>query len=99
MRIAAGRSFGTQAAFIAIPVNFASLGCDVLISATLCWMFHAHRSGMKRSNSIINKLIIFAINRAIAMSLCSALTVALINNEAQAPGGERPFYQSVTGGQ
>ncbi|PPQ86169.1 hypothetical protein CVT25_005446 [Psilocybe cyanescens] len=60
--------------------NISSLGCDVLISATLCFIFHAHRSGMKKSDSLINKLIIYTINRAIATSLCSLLTVVLFQS-------------------
>ncbi|KAF4618344.1 hypothetical protein D9613_011693 [Agrocybe pediades] len=51
--------------------------CDILISATLCWIFHSHRSTLKRTNSLISKLILYAINRAIATSLCALLTVFL----------------------
>ncbi|KAF9557290.1 hypothetical protein CPC08DRAFT_819964 [Agrocybe pediades] len=51
--------------------------CDIIISVTLCWIFHSHRSTLKRTNSLISKLIFYAINRAIATSLCALLTVFL----------------------
>ncbi|KAF9526363.1 hypothetical protein CPB83DRAFT_908473 [Crepidotus variabilis] len=51
--------------------------CVLLISATLCYIFHFHRSGNKRTDSIVNKLIIYAIERAIATSLCAILSVLL----------------------
>ncbi|KAF9528886.1 hypothetical protein CPB83DRAFT_853375 [Crepidotus variabilis] len=50
---------------------------DITISATLCYIFHSHRSQIQRTNSIINKLITYAINRAMATGICTLLTVLL----------------------
>ncbi|KAF9522822.1 hypothetical protein CPB83DRAFT_916684 [Crepidotus variabilis] len=50
---------------------------DIIISATLCWIFHKNRSEIRRTNSMINKLITYAINRAIATGVCTLLTVLL----------------------
>ncbi|KAF9521250.1 hypothetical protein CPB83DRAFT_398891 [Crepidotus variabilis] len=51
---------------------------DIIISATLCWIFHKNRSEIRRTNSMINKLITYAINRAIATGVCTLLTVLLV---------------------
>ncbi|KIJ40782.1 hypothetical protein M422DRAFT_256204 [Sphaerobolus stellatus SS14] len=41
---------------------------------TPCCVFHSHRSGLKRTDSLVNRLKIYAINRAIATSVCAFLT-------------------------
>ncbi|KIJ35378.1 hypothetical protein M422DRAFT_262338 [Sphaerobolus stellatus SS14] len=48
--------------------------CDILITIALCCVFHSHRSGLKRTDSLVNRLIIYAINRAIATSVCALFT-------------------------
>ncbi|KAF9526362.1 hypothetical protein CPB83DRAFT_896199 [Crepidotus variabilis] len=54
-----------------------AVAADLIISSTLCYIFHSHRSTLKSTNSMINKLITYAINRAIATSVCAVLSVAL----------------------
>ncbi|EAU83007.2 hypothetical protein CC1G_08944 [Coprinopsis cinerea okayama7 len=51
--------------------------CDILITVVLCWAFHSHRSGTRRTNSLVDKLIIYAINRGSATSICALLNVLL----------------------
>ncbi|KAF9523282.1 hypothetical protein CPB83DRAFT_697189 [Crepidotus variabilis] len=50
---------------------------DIIISATLCYIFNANRSPMGRTNSMINKLITYTINRALATSFCAVSSVIL----------------------
>ncbi|KAF9529830.1 hypothetical protein CPB83DRAFT_851647 [Crepidotus variabilis] len=50
---------------------------DIIISATLCYIFHTNRSGLGRTNSMINKLITYAIIRAIATSFSAVMAVIL----------------------
>ncbi|KAF9522480.1 hypothetical protein CPB83DRAFT_840454 [Crepidotus variabilis] len=52
---------------------------DIIISATLCWIFHKNRSEIRRTNSMINKLITYAINRAIATGSEIRRTNSMIN--------------------
>ncbi|KIJ40055.1 hypothetical protein M422DRAFT_257125 [Sphaerobolus stellatus SS14] len=51
--------------------------CDILISISLCYVLHSHRSGIKRTDSLINRMMIYAINRGIATSICALLGVIL----------------------
>ncbi|KIJ45015.1 hypothetical protein M422DRAFT_30180 [Sphaerobolus stellatus SS14] len=51
----------------------ATAACDILISISLCYVFHSHRSGIKRTDSLINRMIIYAINRGIVTSICALL--------------------------
>ncbi|KAJ2912425.1 hypothetical protein MD484_g7978, partial [Candolleomyces efflorescens] len=51
--------------------------CDIIITASLCWIFRSHRSGIKRTNTLIEKLQIYAINRAAATSVAVTLEVFL----------------------
>ncbi|KIJ45010.1 hypothetical protein M422DRAFT_30178 [Sphaerobolus stellatus SS14] len=51
----------------------ATAACDILISISLCYVLHSHRSGIKRTDSLINRMIIYAINRGIVTSICALL--------------------------
>ncbi|KIJ30920.1 hypothetical protein M422DRAFT_267532 [Sphaerobolus stellatus SS14] len=51
----------------------ATAACDILISVSLCYVLHSHRSGTKRTDSLINRMIIYAINRGIVTSICALL--------------------------
>ncbi|KAL7284869.1 hypothetical protein ACG7TL_002182 [Trametes sanguinea] len=44
--------------------------CDILISAGLCYFFHTSRTGIKRSDALIDKLIGFTIQRGLITSFC-----------------------------
>ncbi|KIJ44985.1 hypothetical protein M422DRAFT_251624 [Sphaerobolus stellatus SS14] len=51
----------------------ATAACDILISISLCYVLHSHRSGIKKTDSLINRMIIYAINRGIVTSICALL--------------------------
>ncbi|KIJ45011.1 hypothetical protein M422DRAFT_30179 [Sphaerobolus stellatus SS14] len=55
----------------------ATAACDILISISLCYVLHSHRSGIKRTDSLINHMIIYAINRGIVTSICALLATFL----------------------
>ncbi|KIJ44944.1 hypothetical protein M422DRAFT_30164 [Sphaerobolus stellatus SS14] len=55
----------------------ATAACDILINISLCYVLHSHRSGIKRTNSLINRMIIYAINRGIVTSICALLGASL----------------------
>ncbi|KAJ3008789.1 hypothetical protein NUW54_g3026 [Trametes sanguinea] len=46
--------------------------CDVFITAGLCYYLHTNKSGVKRSNSLIDKLMIYAVQRGIITLICQA---------------------------
>jgi len=51
--------------------------CDVVITITLCWLLNTSRSGIKRTDGIVNMLILYAINRGAATSLAAVMNLIL----------------------
>ncbi|PIL34889.1 hypothetical protein GSI_02676 [Ganoderma sinense ZZ0214-1] len=49
-----------------------SVLCDVLIVAALSYYLHSKRTGFKRTNSMIDRLIIYAVNRGVLTTICQA---------------------------
>ncbi|PIL35021.1 hypothetical protein GSI_02808 [Ganoderma sinense ZZ0214-1] len=52
--------------------NGLSVVCDVLIAVTLSYYLRSKRTGFKRTDSIINRLIIYAVNRGALTAMCQA---------------------------
>ncbi|KAF9550766.1 hypothetical protein CPC08DRAFT_823265 [Agrocybe pediades] len=56
--------------------------CDVSISLGFSIILYSHRSGIKRTNSLVNKLILYAINRAVATGVCAIIATALLSKQS-----------------
>ncbi|KAL1659300.1 hypothetical protein GGG16DRAFT_110514 [Schizophyllum commune] len=56
---------------LSVSVNALAAAGDVLIAIILCTLLHRSRTGFSRSDTIINKLIIFAVNTGMLTSLCA----------------------------
>ncbi|KAJ7132208.1 hypothetical protein C8R44DRAFT_45007 [Mycena epipterygia] len=54
---------------LSITVNALAAGGDVLIAAILCFLLLRSRTGFKRSDTIIKKLVVFFINTGLITSL------------------------------
>lgn len=52
--------------------NGLSVLCDVIIAVALSYYLHSKRTGFKRTDSIINRLIIYAVNRGALTAICQA---------------------------
>lgn len=52
-------------------VNALSVAADATIALTLVFLLHKIRSGFKRSDTLINKLIAYAINTSLVTGICS----------------------------
>ncbi|KAM5536926.1 hypothetical protein V8D89_009473 [Ganoderma adspersum] len=52
--------------------NALSVVCDIIITAALSYYLHSKRTGFERTNSMINRLIIYAINRGTLTAICQA---------------------------
>ncbi|KAM5536927.1 hypothetical protein V8D89_009474 [Ganoderma adspersum] len=52
--------------------NGSSVLCDIIITAALLYYLNSKRTGFKRTNSIINRLIIYAVNRGTLTAICQA---------------------------
>ncbi|KAI3600724.1 hypothetical protein WG66_014177 [Moniliophthora roreri] len=61
--------------WLSILVNALAAAGDVYIAATLCWLLQNSRTGFRRSDTIIKKLILFTVNTGALTSLC-AITAA-----------------------
>ncbi|KAF8067054.1 hypothetical protein FPV67DRAFT_1226533 [Lyophyllum atratum] len=64
---------------ITISINALSTAADVVIAGSLCYMLHKARTGFKKSDSMINRLMLFVVNTGVLTSCCAiASLVALI---------------------
>ncbi|OBZ76870.1 hypothetical protein A0H81_02923 [Grifola frondosa] len=51
--------------------------CDIAITASLCYYFHYQKSGFKPTDTILDKLIVYTINRGIMTFVIQTLNMAL----------------------
>jgi len=56
---------------LTITINALSTTVDVIIAATLCWLLNKSRTGFKRSDNIINKLMLFVVNTGVLTTACA----------------------------
>ncbi|KAH9855309.1 hypothetical protein C2E23DRAFT_615472 [Lenzites betulinus] len=59
---------------LSIAVNSIAAAGDIVIAAILCVILHKSRTGFRKSNILINKLMIFAVNTGALTSICATLT-------------------------
>ncbi|KAG7445653.1 uncharacterized protein BT62DRAFT_171651 [Guyanagaster necrorhizus] len=55
----------------------ATAACDLLITATLCWILNKKRTGIKMTDTLLDNLIILAINRGAVTSLAALFNLIL----------------------
>ncbi|KAJ7584711.1 hypothetical protein C8J56DRAFT_1054190 [Mycena floridula] len=63
---------------ISITVNGLAAAGDVIIAAALSFFLHTSRTGFRRSDTMINKLIVFAVNTGFLTSLCAIASLISI---------------------
>ncbi|EDQ99371.1 uncharacterized protein LACBIDRAFT_316568 [Laccaria bicolor S238N-H82] len=64
---------------LTITINALSSATDVLIAVSLCIMLHNARTGFKKSDTIINRLMIFIVNTGVLTTTCAiAALIALV---------------------
>ncbi|KAL9709437.1 hypothetical protein Ac2012v2_007172 [Leucoagaricus gongylophorus] len=56
---------------LTITINALSTTIDMLIATSLVYLLHNARTGFKRSNTMINKLIIFIVSTGVLTTLCA----------------------------
>jgi hypothetical protein len=59
-------------------VNILAAAGDVLIAAMLCTMLHVQRTGFKKSDTMINKLMIFVVNTGLLTSVCAVMSLVSV---------------------
>ncbi|KAH6880981.1 hypothetical protein BKA70DRAFT_171516 [Coprinopsis sp. MPI-PUGE-AT-0042] len=63
---------------LSVTVNALAAAGDVLIAASLCTILHKSRTGFRKSDTMINKLIIFSVNTGFLTSLCAVASLISI---------------------
>jgi len=63
---------------LSMAVNALAAAGDVLIAAILCAMLQKSRTGFKRSDTMINKLILFTMNTGLITSICAVASLISI---------------------
>ncbi|KIM76619.1 hypothetical protein PILCRDRAFT_826176, partial [Piloderma croceum F 1598] len=61
---------------------FASLLCDVMISGSLVYYFHINKGLSKRTETLLQKLIILTINQGVLLGLVTIVTLVLFYEKA-----------------
>jgi hypothetical protein len=56
---------------LTITINALSTTVDVAIAVSLCVMLHNARTGFRRSDNIINRLIVFVVNTGVLTTCCA----------------------------
>ncbi|KAK7041649.1 hypothetical protein VNI00_009256 [Paramarasmius palmivorus] len=64
--------------WLSILVNALAAAADVYIAAVLCFLLQGSRTGFQRSDTIIRKLIMYAVNTGLLTSLCAVASLISI---------------------
>ncbi|KAF9463770.1 hypothetical protein BDZ94DRAFT_588844 [Collybia nuda] len=56
---------------LTLTINALSTAVDIIIAASLCIMLNNARTGFKKSDTIINRLILFVVNTGVLTSCCA----------------------------
>ncbi|RPD74470.1 hypothetical protein L226DRAFT_74988 [Lentinus tigrinus ALCF2SS1-7] len=60
---------------LSICMNVFAAAADVAIAAILCTILHTSRTNFSKSNTLINKLIVFAVNTGLLTSVCACISL------------------------
>jgi len=73
--------------------GFAAL-CDIIITSSLCWLLHSRRTGIKRTERLVDRLIILSVNRGLVTTVTQICFLVL---NVSIPGKIYwfPFHQAV----
>ncbi|KIJ70461.1 hypothetical protein HYDPIDRAFT_23564 [Hydnomerulius pinastri MD-312] len=68
----------TELKALSMSVNAVAAAGDVLIAIFLCTLLQNSRTGFRRSDTMINKLIVFSINTGLLTSICAVASLISI---------------------
>ncbi|KAI0676815.1 hypothetical protein C8Q78DRAFT_1073593 [Trametes maxima] len=68
----------TQIKGLSISINVFAAAGDVVIATILCTILHFSRTGFSKSNTLINRLMVFAVNTGLLTSVCACLSLITI---------------------
>ncbi|KAI0800111.1 hypothetical protein C8Q74DRAFT_391847 [Fomes fomentarius] len=59
----------------AITMNATAAAADIAIAAVMCMLLQIHKSGLQRSNMIVNKLMFMIVNTGLLTSACACIAL------------------------
>lgn len=59
-------------------INITATVTDVLIAVVMIWLLQSSKSGLDRTNDIINRLLLFVINTGLLTSICSVAALVSV---------------------
>ncbi|KAJ7835996.1 hypothetical protein B0H13DRAFT_2369045 [Mycena leptocephala] len=65
---------------LTLSINALSTAVDVIITSTLCFMLHRTRPASLRTETMINRLILFTINTGLLTSLCAVASLISVTH-------------------
>lgn len=63
---------------LSITVNILAAVADILIAASLCYFLHRSRTGFKKSDTMISRLILFTVSTGMLTSICAVASLISI---------------------
>ncbi|KAJ7108482.1 hypothetical protein C8R44DRAFT_802792 [Mycena epipterygia] len=63
-----------------LPMAVTQVGADVMLAASLCFVLYDHRTAFRRTNSMVDTLMIYAVNRCLltaGLAIASLLMITL----------------------
>ncbi|TFY70045.1 hypothetical protein EVG20_g2896 [Dentipellis fragilis] len=63
---------------LSISINGTTVATDVSIAAILCGLLHGSRTGFRRTDNMINKLMIFSVNTGLLTSIDAICSLAFV---------------------
>lgn len=63
---------------LSITVNILAAVADILIAASLCFFLHRSRTGFKKSDTMISRLILFTVSTGMLTSICAVASLISI---------------------
>jgi len=67
-----------EVAHFSIAVNAIAVAGDILLTASLAILLHRSRTGLRRSDTMINKLILYVVNTGLLPSVCSSASLIFL---------------------
>lgn len=53
-------------------------GTDTIIAASLCYLLYTNRTGYRRTDSLLNTLMLYTVNTGIITSICSLAAIIAV---------------------
>ncbi|KAA1465967.1 hypothetical protein DENSPDRAFT_4150 [Dentipellis sp. KUC8613] len=63
---------------LSISINGTTVATDISIAAILCGLLHGSRTGFRRTDNMINKLMIFSVNTGLLTSIDAVCSLAFV---------------------